>query len=87
VVRLYLDAMARGDLNEARSYLSHGNASETFMNRSAHLNFVRPTQNSDGTWLVNADVTTDSGEYFFTFTVSVQPGGAVITDHTAIKPQ
>ena len=57
------------------------------MNRSAHLNFVRPTSNGNGTWLVNADVTTDSGEYFFTFTVTVAPGGAVITDHTAIKPQ
>ncbi len=37
--------------------------------------------------MVNADVTTDEGEYFCTFYVTVSPTGSIITDHTSIKPQ
>ncbi|HVS45741.1 MAG TPA: hypothetical protein VMS32_03670 [Verrucomicrobiae bacterium] len=87
VVRLYLDALARGNTAEARSYLSSGEPSESsFMDRSARLTSLNTTQNADGTYKVDTDLTTANGEYYITFTVNVAPGGAVITDHVAIKP-
>jgi hypothetical protein len=87
VVRLYLDALARGNTAEARSYLSSGEPSESsFMDRSARLASLNTTQNADGTYKVDTDLTTANGEYYITFTVNVAPGGAVITDHVAIKP-
>lgn len=56
------------------------------MDSSAHINSIHQTQNSDGSYAVQADVTTSKGEYYITFTVVLGPGTATITDHTAIKP-
>jgi hypothetical protein len=87
VVRYYLDALARGDVGEARSYLSGSDPTESsFMTHSAHLTSLHASAAGGSTYDVNADVSTSQGEYFITFTVDVEPGGAIITDHTAIKP-
>jgi cytoskeletal protein RodZ len=87
VVRLYLDALAHGRTAEARSYLASGEPTESsFMDASANVTSLRTTQNADGTFKVDADLNTSNGEYYITFAVQVSPGGAVIIDHTAIKP-
>lgn len=87
VVRYYLDALARGDIGEARSYLSGSDPAESsFMTHSAHLTSLHSSAAGGNTYNVNADVSTSQGEYFITFTVDVESTGAIITDHTAIKP-
>ena len=87
VARLYLDALSRGKTAEARSYLASGEPTESsFMDASAHIVSLRSSPNADGSYKVDADLTTSNGEYYVAFTVEVTPGGAVITDHTSIKP-
>lgn len=56
------------------------------MQNDGHINDVRSSSNGDGTYRVTADVTTDGGEYYITFTVAAMPQGMLITDHFFIKP-
>lgn len=88
VVRSYLSALSRGDTGTARTFLANGSmpTESSFMDASAHINSLRESKNSDGTYAVAADVTTSKGEYYITFTVQVGPDSGTITEHTAIKP-
>jgi hypothetical protein len=87
-VRRYLDALASGNTARARSYLAQGDPTEAwFMDSSAHVTSLHHTTNPDGTIGIQADIATAKGEYYVTFTVQpTASGGAIITDHTAIKP-
>ncbi len=88
VVRSYLSALSRGDTGTARTFLANGSmpTEASFMDASAHIDSLRETKNSDGSYAVAADVMTSKGEYYITFTVQVGPDSGTITDHTAIKP-
>lgn len=86
VVHSYLSALARGDESSAASYLMSGLPNEKFMGPGAKITSINAVKNDDGTYKVTADIQTQSGEYFETFTVENGPNGMQISDHYAIKP-
>lgn len=86
IVRSYLNALARGDRATAAGYLAHGTPSEVFMDTSARIESIR-SANLGTEYKVTADVQTNNGEYYVTFTLAPGPAGLQITDHYAIKPQ
>ncbi len=86
VVHSYLSALARGDESSAASYLMSGLPNEKFMGPGAKITSINAVKNADGTYKVTADIQTQSGEYFETFTVENGPNGMQISDHYAIKP-
>ncbi len=87
VVRSYLDALARGDTSAAQAYLAGGTTAKeaAFMNSSAVIQSLPARAHDNGTFTVNADVTTSSGEYYITFTLEPGPGGMKIIRHFSIK--
>jgi hypothetical protein len=87
VVRSYLNALARGDRTTAATYLARGVPTETFMSNGSHIESIRSASIGHEQYQVTADVQTNSGEYYITFTVQQGPGGAQIADHYWIKPQ
>ena len=87
IVRSYLGALARGDRTAASAYLAHGAPSEVFMGSGARIESIRSASVGAEQYKVTADVQTESGEYYVTFTLEPGPGGLQITDHYAIKPQ
>jgi hypothetical protein len=87
LVRSYLQALARGDLATATSYLAHGTPSETFMNSGSHIESIRSASVGAQRYQVTADVQNANGEYYVTCTVEPGPAGLQITEHYWIKPQ
>jgi hypothetical protein len=87
VVRYYLQALARGDRATATSYLAQGAPNETFMNAGSHIESIRSASVGTKQYKVTADVQTESGEYYVTFTLEPGPTGLQITEHYSIKPQ
>jgi hypothetical protein len=87
VVRAYLKALARGDRGAAAAYLARGNPTEGFMGTSARIESIHSASVGAAQYKVTADVQTDTGEYYVTFTLEPGPTGLQITDHYAIKPQ
>jgi hypothetical protein len=82
VVRAYINALRSGDPGTASSYLGNGVPDESFINASTRISSISETHNADGSYKVEADLMTDAGEYYETFTVA----SGKILDKTAIKP-
>ena len=87
LVRSYLNALARGDRATAASYLAAGAPSERFMTDGSHIESIRSASLGHQQYHVTADVETNSGEYYITFTVEQGPAGLQIANHYWIKPQ
>ncbi|MBV8727152.1 MAG: hypothetical protein JO233_05145 [Candidatus Eremiobacteraeota bacterium] len=93
VARDYLSALMRGDNRAANSTLGKPPSSlpnfaeQSFLSPTSHINSVRATPNSDGTYKVEAEVAASNGTYFVTFQVRSTQGAYYITEHYAIKVQ
>jgi hypothetical protein len=85
-VRSYIEALERGDTTSAEMLLAGGRPTEaSFLDPSARILSISAHPHDDGTYRVEADVRTDSGEYFLTFTLDRGPAGFYIAEHSAIK--
>ena len=87
VVRSYLAAMTQGDREAAGAYLASGEPTESFLNGSTAVHYVRSSALGASRYRVTADMRSGGAEYYETFTVEPGPGGLQITDHYWIKPQ
>jgi len=93
VARDYLLALVRGDSRSANSALGKSPNSGTtfdeqsFIDRQSRITDLRTTNNGDGTYKVEAEVSSLKGTYFVTFHVARNDASYYITDHYAIKVQ
>jgi len=87
IVRAYIAALARGDTATAAGYLASGLPTETFINPNVSVNVsdLRASRNDDGSFNVTVQIVTSKGSYLASFTLSSQPYGLQITNHSATR--
>ena len=94
VARQFIDALIAGDNTAANAALGRGfdtgsNFSEqSFITKSSRITDLHALPNGDGTYKVEAEITTGNGVYFETMTVSrLGDGTYYVSEHYGVRVQ
>ena len=88
VVRRYLDALIRGDVQSAQSLLgaTAGTPSEqAFLDPSARIEWMKVTRIDSSNASVGCEIAAAKGHYYATYHITAATGGPYISEHDYIK--
>ena len=92
MVRTYLGALIGGDTATANRLLNRAPDASVFpeqpvINKTSHVTSVRSTDNGDGTYKVEAEISGSNGNFYCTYQTAHGDAGTYITDNFCIRTQ
>jgi len=92
LVRSYLDALIGGDTGTANRLLNRAPGSSVFpeqgiVNRTSTITNIRSSDNHDGTYKVEAELSGSNGNFYCTYQTAHGDAGEYLTDNYCIRTQ
>lgn len=92
LARSYLDALISGDTGTANRLLNRSSGSSVFpeqgiVNRTSTITSIRSTDNHDGTYKIEAELSGSNGNFYCTYQTAHGEAGEYLTDNYCIRTQ